>query len=115
MKWAEWAREHGTRRDTAYEWFHAGILPIEATQLTGTILVHPQAKKAMATAVYARVSSADPKSDLDRQEARLVTWATSSPGPPTRSWRSARWRSARWQRARFGTERQAANAPGTPL
>ena len=40
MKLAEWARVNGVRKDTAYRWFHAGILPAPAMQLpTGTIFV----------------------------------------------------------------------------
>ena len=30
MKLAQWARENGVNEDTAYRWFHAGVLPVPA-------------------------------------------------------------------------------------
>lgn len=79
VKLSAWARKHGVSSKTAWKWRKAGILPVPARQLpTGTILVEeaavPEAKGE--TVVYARVSSSDPKEDLDRQGARLVGWAT---------------------------------------
>jgi putative resolvase len=78
MKLSVWAKQQGIQYKTAWQWFRAGILPVPSTQLsTGTILVHPpEAKTAGRVALYARVSSHDQKADLDRQTARLVTWAT---------------------------------------
>ena len=35
MKLAEWARVNGVRKDTAYRWFHAGILPAAALSAAG--------------------------------------------------------------------------------
>jgi hypothetical protein len=44
---------------------------------TGTVLVHPpQAPSVEAAALYARVSSADQKSDLERQLGRLADYAS---------------------------------------
>lgn len=63
---------------TAYRWFHAGKLPVPARKVGGLILVDlPEEKPHGQTVVYARVSSADQKSDLDRQVARVTAWATS--------------------------------------
>lgn len=49
---------------------------MRAEQLpTGTIIVHPNETKPQGVALYARVSSADQKADLDRQLARLSEYA----------------------------------------
>lgn len=78
VKLADWARETGIDYKTAYRWFRAGILPLPSKQMpTGTILVFPQTPPSPASVVlYARVSSHDQKTDLDRQLARLVEHAT---------------------------------------
>lgn len=77
MKLVEWARQAGVRYETAWRWFKAGILPVPAVRLpTGTILVLPPTPPSPAVALYARVSSHDQKGDLERQKARLVTFAT---------------------------------------
>ena len=50
--------------------------PYQPRQLAnGTILIEENAPKKGSVAIYARVSSSDQKSDLDRQVARLVTFA----------------------------------------
>jgi len=55
----------------------AGQLPIPSEQLpTGTIIVHPPVTATEGgVALYARVSSADQKADLERQMARLAVFA----------------------------------------
>uniref|UniRef100_A0A6M3X8G3 Putative resolvase domain containing protein n=2 Tax=viral metagenome TaxID=1070528 RepID=A0A6M3X8G3_9ZZZZ len=76
MKLADWAREQGIDYKTAYRWFRAGILPVPARQLpTGTILVDPGQPTTPGVALYGRVSSSDQKNDLDRQLARLSSFA----------------------------------------
>lgn len=57
----------------------AGTLPVPAEQLrTGTIIVHqPVASVASGVALYARVSGADQKADLERQLSRLTEFAVS--------------------------------------
>jgi predicted site-specific integrase-resolvase len=57
-----------------------GQLPVPVEQLpTGTVIVHPpQSLAEGGTALYARVSSADQKNDLDRQIARLSEYAASN-------------------------------------
>ena len=72
MKLVDWAQESGLSYITAWRLFHAGKLPVRATQLeTGTILVHPEKPAAGAVAPYARVSGSDQKPDLERQLERL--------------------------------------------
>lgn len=69
----------GVHPQTAYRWFREGALPVPAVRVNQrTILVSPDAAVAEASAafgLYARVSSHDQKSDLDRQVARLTSWA----------------------------------------
>ena len=57
----------------------AGTLPVPAEQLaTGTVIVHPPAAPvASGVALYARVSGADQKADLERQLSRLTEYAVS--------------------------------------
>jgi predicted site-specific integrase-resolvase len=79
MNLAAWAQRNGVARVTAYCWFHAGLLPVPARTVGRLILVDEPSEKACAclrTGVYARVSSADQKADLDRQVARVTAWAT---------------------------------------
>ena len=64
---------------TAYRWFREGTLPVPARRAGRLILVDAATTPAPsgAVAVYARVSSADQKADLDRQVARVTAWAAS--------------------------------------
>jgi predicted site-specific integrase-resolvase len=73
----EWARGQGVGYATARRWFEEGKLPVPARRVGGLILVGEPAapQPAGITAVYARVSSADQKADLDRQVARVTAWA----------------------------------------
>jgi predicted site-specific integrase-resolvase len=67
-------------RGTAYRWFRGGLLPVPARKVGRLILVdEPTADAGLRgrTAVYARVSSADQKADLDRQVARVTAWGHS--------------------------------------
>jgi putative resolvase len=79
MKLAEWARRNGVHPQTAYRWFREGTMPVPARRLpSGTIMVDlaETTEEDEMVVVYARVSSADQKPDLDRQVARTTTWAT---------------------------------------
>jgi len=79
MNLAVWAARNGVARVTAYRWFHAGLLPVPAQRVGRLILVNDAVAETARhgrTAVYARVSSADQKADLDRQVARVTAWAT---------------------------------------
>jgi predicted site-specific integrase-resolvase len=74
----QWAVANGVHPVTAYRWFREGRLPVPATCVGGLILIDQLAAAVPAglTVVYARVSSADQRQDLDRQVARVTTWAT---------------------------------------
>ncbi|MFF5208611.1 recombinase family protein [Streptosporangium sp. NPDC000396] len=80
MKLAQWARSQGIHPQTAYRWFREGKMPVPARRLpTGTIVVDaPAADSPGGAALYARVSSHDQRADLDRQTARLTSFATSA-------------------------------------
>lgn len=65
---------------TAYRWFREGTLPVPAQRVgQRTILVNIETRTAPEVVdglgLYARVSSHDQKSDLERQVARLSEWA----------------------------------------
>src|SRR6266851_4014647 len=74
---SEWADRAGVSKFTAYRWFREGTLPVPAERVGRLILVSVGvAKRGPArTVLYARVSSHDQRSDLDRQVARLTGWA----------------------------------------
>lgn len=80
MNLAAWAERNGVAGVTADRWFRAGLLPVSAQRVGRPILVDEEpigaAGRRSRTAVYARVSSADQKADLDRQVARVTAWAT---------------------------------------
>jgi predicted site-specific integrase-resolvase len=82
MNLTEWAAAQHIHPQTAYRWFRAGKLPVPAERVGGLILVgdltDTQPQSSAKTVIYARVSSADQKSDLDRQVARVTSWATSN-------------------------------------
>lgn len=83
MNLAAWAERNGVARVSAYRWFRAGLLPVPA-RVGRLILVDEPSREAGArlrTAVYARVSSADQKLDLDRQVARVSAWVRSQQLP----------------------------------
>jgi predicted site-specific integrase-resolvase len=74
----EWAASQGVSYATARRWYEAGKLPVPAYQAGRLIVIGEPApaKRAGAAVVYARVSSADQRPDLDRQVARVTEWAT---------------------------------------
>jgi putative resolvase len=85
----EWARLQGLHPQTAYRWFREGALPVPAVRVNSrSVLVSPDAAAAApvvaAVGLYARVSSHDQKSDLDRQVARLSGWAAAASGQVVR-------------------------------
>jgi putative resolvase len=76
MRLSQYAKQMGVSYKTAFRWWQAGKL--DAYQLdTGTIIVRePVASEPSANvALYARVSSADQKEDLERQMQRLKDYA----------------------------------------
>lgn len=78
MNLKEWAAAAGVSYTTARRWYEAGKLPVPARKVGGLILVGEPglAEAPGVTVVYARVSSADQRADLDRQVARVTAWAT---------------------------------------
>jgi predicted site-specific integrase-resolvase len=79
MNLATWVERNGVARVIACRWFGAGVLPVSARRVGRLIVVGESIDDAgppARTAVYARVSSADLKADLDRQVARVTGWAT---------------------------------------
>jgi putative resolvase len=78
VKLAEWARGNGVHPQTAYRWFREEKMPVPARRLEpGTIWVSAALEDTTGRVVlYARVSSHDQRSDLDRHVARLTSWAT---------------------------------------
>jgi predicted site-specific integrase-resolvase len=74
----QWAIANGVHPVTAYRWFREGKLPVPATRVGGLILIdQPTATPPTGVSVvYARVSSPDQRQDLERQVARVTTWAT---------------------------------------
>ena len=74
MNLSEWAHVQGVHPQTAYRWFRAGTLPVPARQIGRLILVgdlEVATSQRGSTAMYARVSSADQRADLDRQVSRV--------------------------------------------
>jgi predicted site-specific integrase-resolvase len=76
----EWAAATGVSYATARRRYEAGTLPVPTYRLGRLIMVGEPVTGAVRDAgqvvVYARVSSADQSVDLDRQVARVTTWAT---------------------------------------
>ncbi|SRR5579875_1629679 len=78
MRLSTYAKQMGVSYKTAFRWWKAGKL--DAYQLdTGTVIVREPAQpsEAKGVALYARVSSADQKEDLERQMQRLKDYAAS--------------------------------------
>jgi predicted site-specific integrase-resolvase len=84
----EWAAATGIAYVTARRQYAAGTLPVPTYRLGRLIMVGEPVTGGTANAgqvvVYARVSSADQKADLDRQVARVTTWATGQRLPVSR-------------------------------
>jgi len=83
MKLKDYAQQQGISYRTAWRWWKAGKLPGRQMD-TGTILVEPESMSAgeiqrrhvAHVAIYARVSSNENKSNLDRQAELLVAYCT---------------------------------------
>jgi len=77
MKLSQYAKQVGVSYKTAYRWYRAGSLDAYQTP-TGIIIVrdrHDEKPLTGRIALYARVSSAGQKEDLDRQLQRLKDYA----------------------------------------
>lgn len=77
MKLSDYAKRAGVTYKTAWRWWKAGQLDAYQTP-TGTVIVRDAAipvRHQGRIVLYARVSSVDQKSDLDRQTQRLRDYA----------------------------------------
>src|SRR5690348_15025213 len=77
MKLSQYAKRAGVTYKTAWRWWKQGQLDAYQTP-TGTVIVREATLPAPTTgrvALYARVSSADQKADLERQMQRLRDYA----------------------------------------
>jgi putative resolvase len=77
MKLSQYAKHVGVSYKTAYRWYRAGSLDAYQTA-TGIIIVrdkHDEKPLVGRIALYARVSSAGQKEDVDRQLQRLKDYA----------------------------------------
>ncbi|MFD0577088.1 IS607 family transposase [Dactylosporangium darangshiense] len=87
MNLKEWAASQGVAYITARRQYAAGTLPVPTYRLGRLIMVGeplPAVPQAGQVVVYARVSSADQRADLDRQVARVTVWATGRKLPVSR-------------------------------
>src|SRR5258708_17362601 len=78
MRLSAYAKQMGVSYKTAFRWWKAGKL--DAYQLdTGTVIIREPVSTEAPTnvALYARVSSADQKEDLERQMQRLKDYTAS--------------------------------------
>jgi putative resolvase len=76
MKLSEYAKQQGISYRTAFRWWQAGQIP-GYQAATGTIIVQDPKVVASApqrVAIYARVSSHEQQTTLDRQAERLVRY-----------------------------------------
>jgi predicted site-specific integrase-resolvase len=83
----EWAASQGVAYITARRQYAAGTLPVPTYRLGRLIMVGQPlaaAPKDGQVVVYARVSSAEQRANLDRQVARVTTWATGQKLPVSR-------------------------------
>jgi predicted site-specific integrase-resolvase len=77
MKLSDYARKSGVSYRTAWNWYKSGQL--KGYQMpSGTIIVQDDAEpaQAQAVAIYARVSAAENRPNLDSQAERLVAYCT---------------------------------------
>ncbi len=79
---SERANRVGVNKHTAYGWYREGKLPVPAQRVGKLILENIDGTGSMEktrSVSYARVSSSDQRSDLERQVARLVSWVSAAP------------------------------------
>lgn len=74
MKLSIWTKSQGLSYKTAWRLWKDGKLPVPSKQLlAGTVIAHPpMVATDGGVALYARVSSAGPKTELERQMARSM-------------------------------------------
>lgn len=78
MKLSQYAKQQGISYRTALRWFRAGAIAGYQAP-SGTIIVQEEKPVSASThrvAIYARVSSAEHRANLERQAERLVAYAS---------------------------------------
>ena len=72
MKLSQYAKQQGISYRTALRWFRSGMIQgYQASSGTIIVIEHERANAAQKVAIYARVSSAEHKANLERQAERL--------------------------------------------
>jgi putative resolvase len=78
VKLSEWAARNGVHYQTAWTWAKEGRMPVPVVQTPSGmwLIAEPTTEPSGKVVAYCRVSSADQKTDLDRQVSRVVQGAT---------------------------------------
>ena len=78
MKLSDWARKQGISYRSAWNMFHADLLPKAYRLPSGAIIISDDIEqfKKDYTIVYARVSSSENKSNLDSQAERVASFCS---------------------------------------
>ena len=85
MNLKEWAGVRGISYRTALRWYHRGLMPVPVHRVGRLVLVdcdehglpfEKPTSNPTKTIIYARVPLEDQNPDLDRQIARVMTWAS---------------------------------------
>ena len=76
----------GISYQTALRWYHRGLMPVPVHRVGRRLVLvdcdehglpfEESTSEPTRTIIYARVSSEDQKTDLDKQIARVMTWAS---------------------------------------
>src|SRR2546430_16506562 len=73
MKLSQYAKQQGISYRTALRWFRSGTIHgYQAPSGTIIVIEHERANAAQKVAIYARVSSAEHKANLERQAEPLL-------------------------------------------
>ncbi|MBP8593134.1 MAG: IS607 family transposase [Ruminococcus sp.] len=72
MKLSEYAKRNSLSYQSAWNQYKAGLIPNARQLPTGTIVVDEDKPTTYYTVIYARVSSAENKSNLESQASRLL-------------------------------------------
>ena len=82
MKLRDYARKMGVRYETAWRWFKQGHLAGQQLPSGTIVILAPgeigATQQPVSVAVYARVSAAENRPDLERQADRLIAYSSAS-------------------------------------
>jgi putative resolvase len=80
MHLREWTLAQDIYPQTAYRWYKTGKMPVPAHGVGNKLILvgdlESSLEKQGSSVIYALVSSSEQKSDLDRQVAGVLGWAT---------------------------------------